>query len=333
MAVVIKSLGTGARDYTTVGSLNSDWTTIVAAADDVTIEMYDDGIMTETASTFNQSVPGVGGTVKFTKPSGQLGSLKHVQIGNGQAWKFVWGTVPDSMIFEYIDIALNKTTTAFSAGIQINKTSAITIFRNLSIHDLGAVAGSSHSMFASFISQPGAVLSNWLVYDIDGSNTSSSVRGIVISNTGDSTRLLNITIERVKSIGIKVDSGAVGVEASNCVIFNVNTAFSNSDAGGWAAASNNNASDDTTGPGANTLDNLTASNQFGSLIDGSEDYSLIQGASLIFSGKDLSADVPNDIVDNKRIIPMSIGAYDIPFFATFRRLNGMIASGIHRRVD
>ena len=105
------------------------------------------------------------------------------------------------------------------------------------------------------------------------------------------------------------------------------------DGGGWHASSNNNASDDTSSPGANSLDNLTPGDELISLADGSENYHLKTNSNLIGAGKDLSGTFTTDLDGNDRQIPQDIGAFGIPFFAVYKRVNGLISSGINRRVD
>lgn len=122
----------------------------------------------------------------------------------------------------------------------------------------------------------------------------ASSHGIRIS--GGAT-VLNLTAFQTQGSptqsGFHVDSGTTNI-AINCASFGFSTGFA---ASGWDASSDYNASQDTTGPGSNAVDSLTASDQFESTTN---DWRLKTGAGLIDVGNTDATNAPNDIVGTVR---------------------------------
>jgi hypothetical protein len=102
----------------------------------------------------------------------------------------------------------------------------------------------------------------------------------------------------------------------NCAVFDNGSTSLNFSGSDWHADSDFNASDTAVAdmPGGDTGDNqgeLTASDEFLDLTDGSEDYRLKASSNLYSNGATLAA-VPNDITGRVRNTPYAIGAHQNP---------------------
>jgi len=105
------------------------------------------------------------------------------------------------------------------------------------------------------------------------------------------------------TLGISAPA-SYGTTISNNIAVGNTTDFS-----GTPGTASNNLSSDTTAPGTDSLISKAATDQFVSLVAGSEDFNLKAGSSAVRTGTNLSAYFVNDITNALRIDPWDIGAF------------------------
>ena len=128
----------------------------------------------------------------------------------------------------------------------------------------------------------------------DNPSGSPTHTGVGLDDTAKAINCTHVKIGAGGDAGVGyTDGGALDtVVKSSCSFVNT-TGF---EAVSWDAESDYNASDDTTGPGANSVDSLTFADQFESTTD---DFRLKSGSDLIGVGN-TDSDYPNDILGTVR---------------------------------
>jgi len=161
----------------------------------------------------------------------------------------------------------------------------------------------------------------YTVWNTIAYNFNAAGWGVFYCGTGDSApgsitaTFYNCTVFSSAGRGFRRYLGANStcvVKAINCAVFNcaANSCF----LGTFDAASDYNAASDTTSPGDNSIDSLTASNEFVNVSAGTEDFDLKAGSSLIDTGLGTTPKTvfTNDIFGTTR--PTTDGDWDIGAF-------------------
>lgn len=281
MATITKSIGTTARDYSTIVA----WEAAsygATGSDDAIGECYNDSVFDE-RPLVNDSTPL---SVVLTVASGERHDgtegtgARIVRTGNGDIIRISL----DGAVFKWLELDGNGN--GLNNCIIRNYVSGggATI-GNMIIHAAsagGAAAGINGRDFTAFDS---------LVYDIASSGNTSCGMGY-IGATGTLMQAYNCTVYDVSASSgghgyIYADN--TGVKWQNCI----STAISGSTNvcysldGPSNATVDHNLADDTTASGTGSLDSKTATNQFVSIVSGSEDLHLKTGADAIAAGTDL----------------------------------------------
>ncbi len=142
--------------------------------------------------------------------------------------------------------------------------------------------------------------------------------GVTIHNiTGATLNIYNTTVYSCTEADTASGYGCVGryggsgtINAKNVIAVAPQNGQQAFFGGTWGDCSNN-LSSDSSAPGANSLINKAATDQFVSIVPGLEDLHLKAGADAIDTGTDLSGDFTDDIDGDTRLGSWDIGADEI----------------------
>lgn len=315
---ITKTIGTASRDYSTITA----WET-GEQGDLVTLqeihkgEMYNDSIFDEQVtidgSTTNSSYYMWLTVAAGERHNGTAGSGARI-VASSSYTPF---TVYDDGVFEWIEIDMNSNsafTFFYAKGgygqwfdiknvIAHGSSGAFSTLKGLIstgggrthkiinnvVYDLTQTAGGSQQAYGIYLSDVNnATVLNNTVYNIKNNNGSGSGYGIRIGDYSGHTYQNNIAM----------DTG--GTSSGTIADFSLSSCAN--------ATCSYNLSSDATAPGTGSLTNKLASNQFVSLVSGSEDLHLKTGADAIDAGTDLSATFTDDIDGDTRSGTWDIGA-------------------------
>jgi hypothetical protein len=297
MAVITKSIGTAARDYSTIAA----WEAASGgggAGDDCVGECYDDSAFDEVVSINFGTV----NSIKLTVPSaerhnGTAGNgARIVRTGAGQVLDIPsTATVPT--IVEWLEIDSNGQTSAINGTVHTDLTTIATRLANLIVHGT-VTTGTTRGIF---VDRRSTDVLNCIVYHLKSTSTSTgTLHGIYGDSTTNSqyNRFIGNTVhDLVKDGGTGV---CTGIELADISVHTVQNNISTDPTGttsgtkacfvpsSYASGTcSNNLSSDTTASGTGSLVSKTAANQFVSTVVGSENLHLKTGADAIDTGVDL----------------------------------------------
>jgi len=132
-----------------------------------------------------------------------------------------------------------------------------------------------------------AVLNNCLIFNITAGGTDFAEG--VFSTTAGNTVCNNCTLYDIDGAGASNDNGFDNCETNGCYAGGVDNPYAGTTSGDW------NAADDTSSPGANSIDDKAGGDQFVSVTVSSEDFHIKSGAALIDASQDTAneADLDN----------------------------------------
>jgi len=309
MATVTKSIGTTARDYSTMTLWDADLddAAIYSASDDAVGECYNDSVFDETVvcdggdtiglNSMTLTVAagerhdGTAGTgARIVRSTGVGGGL--VQLVNRSNWK---STV------SWLEISGGGNGVRY--GIDKGQDDPCDI-HNVIVHGLDRndnVVGIRHA-----INGLETNIYNCIVYDIRSSYNGATqyAVGINIDAANATARVLNCTIHDITkdtnglSYGIGFADDA-DVTIQNCVVGDVDgtTALAKvcyEHSSPSNATCSYNAASDATASGTGSITSITTADQFVSTVGGSEDLHLKEGSGCIGAGTDL-VDTPTGV--------------------------------------
>lgn len=316
MATVTTTIGTSSRDYSTISSWEADLDNsgIYSAADDAVGECYNDSVFNEDVSIDGGGIVGIN-SATVTVASGE----RHDgTAGSGARIVDTASASPYSTFELDVDgvdktvewLEITRTSSLSLALIQASTLSATTTLRvkNCILHDISA----STSGGPSAVTLPNVGSAVWevcnnVIYDIThATSNANDVCGIKFSGVGAGTCLANNTVHNiVKSAGTgDAFCYAVSDDADLTIRNNIGTDPTNGGSGAAGAFSpssfasatcSNNLSSDATASGTGSLTSKSATNQFVSIVGGSEDLHLKTGADAIDAGADLGTTANIDI--------------------------------------
>lgn len=296
MATITKSIGTTARDYSTITAWEAalDNTDLYSASDDAVGECYDDSAFDEAVTLNGGSTVGLN-SITLTvadgeKHDGTEGTGARLVASTSRVWAF---DVPATLSwFEWNGGGYVSRIDAYSGS-----TSTQTYFKNCLLHD--NTDASYHAYGIRLGANRAATVTNNIVYNITCTNTSTRYAAALFLYT--TTRYVysynNTTWNVISNNGTGVAYG-ISVADYNCATVKncIAADLSGSSSGAKycfyppspsAAVMAYNLSSDTTASGTGSLTEKTAANQFVSTTGGSEDLHLKGGADAIGAGTDL----------------------------------------------
>ncbi|MEN9287183.1 MAG: hypothetical protein RIS39_1175 [Actinomycetota bacterium] len=309
MADVTKSIGTSGRDYSTITSFEAaiDNTTYPSASTRAVGECYKDSTFDE-AYTINANASNVT-AILLSVASGQRHTgtagtgVKLVYTGGGSVIATLGNASASvSVIQEWLELDCNSKTSLNYAVEHVNPTAEVSTRRCIIHRHRGNSI--SNPMGIYFSNHTQTVVNN-ILYDFN--STANQFRApYAIHNwtTGSTVYVCNNTVYSIAgdsrslgtaTTGIQMPSGA-GITVKNNIVCDVSDLDTNDkdyDLGA-SVVKDHNLSSDTTATGTGSLTSKTASNQFVSIVGGSEDLHLKAGADAIDAGVDLVT-TPNNV--------------------------------------
>lgn len=299
LSTITKTIGTSSRDYSTIASWEADLDNsgIYAASDHAVGDCYNDSAFNENPTINGGTTIGLADIVlqgaSGQRHTGTAGTGARIVRSGGVDGIQV--NVNLSVTVKWLEINMNAQSSS-GYGLQRTDTNSTSdYFQNNIIHGLRSTGFDTWGIESA--GGPTHITNN-IVYDVKNTQTGGfsnrRARGIV--STGTSVRTVaNNTIYNVTQSSSSTAHGLLWTDTAN--ITNENNASldaGNDDFnGGTSGTVNYNCSADTTATGANSLVSKTASNQFVSIVGGSEDLHLKSGADCINAGVDLTTSPTN----------------------------------------
>jgi len=308
VTVVTKSIGTVARDYSTITAWEADLDNVAvySAADDAVGECYKDSVFDESVT-----IDG-GGTVGLTsvKLTVAAGERHDGTAGNGArivrtaSSNFVINLARTNLIVEWLEVDMNGnainltdrgvfTVSSSEAG---NPTTSV---NNVIVHDAsGSYAGGAG--VANTTGGRSIQVLNSIFYDLN-TNQGTGASGMGVYSRDNLDILDNLTVHYISRTDGTSTGEIYGIlnEVSGATIKNsivtdttdlAGTLLDTKDFKYTTPTATNNLSSDASADdagGAGHLINKTSANQFVSTAGGSEDLHLKAGADAIDAGTDL----------------------------------------------
>ncbi len=305
MAVITKSIGATARDYSTI----TLWEAALGGAaggggNDAVGECYDDAAFDENVAIDDGTPSSITLTVATGEEhDGTAGTGARIVRTAATTSLF---SVTVAAVVEKLEIDANKQSNA-SNGVLVNLPS-FNVTRTLKRLIVHGYLTSSGTVDGVHLHQK-ATMMNSLVYNIDSQASGSAYCfGVnVAAGAVNPSTLLNTTVHNVNKNGTGVCVGVALNDVANNTIKNVMcTDTVNIGAGPdddlptsvSSAAVDYNLSSDASATGGNSLTSKAAGNQYVSNVEDSEDLHLKTGANAIDAGNDLGttpADIEFDI--------------------------------------
>jgi hypothetical protein len=346
-ATITKTIGTTARDYSTITLWEADLdvATIYQSGDDAVGECYNDSTFDETVTIDGGITVGLN-SVTLTAATGE----KHDgTAGTGVQWSWTGGNLgtlcqlgltTDSVtrIIEYIDFNGNNQNILTLVYHRNPNTGSCTTRYSL----MRQLVGTNYNTPVTLadISNRNNYFYNNILYNCDttGSNFRKTI-GLNSNGAIAAQEIYNCTIHNIASqatndiygaYGYQSYSDATGEIVKNTIITSVNgnsprSACFDFLSGASQPPSNavysHNISSDSSATGTGSLTNKTAANQFVSTVNGSEDLHLKAGSDAINAGLDLGTtpdgiqyDIDGDLRGNFGL--SSIGADEFSALAS-----------------
>jgi len=306
VATITVSAGTSSsRDFNTLGGAAAALAGLCGVGDTYRVELYNDGIMTESNVSFNVTSLGSSGRFELVAAEGQE---HYGVIGNGFIWR------PTKNTGTLLSITGNPATypSVLVQGFTIDRNEVMSVGNTTALQVIQAVSSFSgcvvnrmivrglrqtaNEILQGITVRPrGSIVENCLVFDFD------STTGASILVDGENSEVSNCTVYGIASNGI--DRGFTSCIIRNCAVFDCGIDIF----GGWHASSDYNATSDTTALGSHSLTNRIAADEF--VNSAGLDFNLWENSSLIGRGIYGINTYPYDISRTLRTNPTDIGAY------------------------
>jgi len=308
-ATITKTIGTTARDYSTMTLWEADLddATVYQSGDDAVGECYNDSAFDETISVAGTLIPDTATLTAANgeKHDGTAGTgVRNVQSVYGGHRFILSSTGLTTFTLSDIEFDKNGITTNGSLPVYSAAGSTNARYHRLLIHN-GTAGSSSTAMLLQGTTGYDLEVLNNIVYDIGGTET--GVYHVYGINCPDNTKnpgvkQLNNTVFNITSASTWLYGQCIGIVHSyGNPVFNSlcknNICMDTSapsvggyvgDFGGSTGTHiSHNLSSDSTASGTGSLTGKTAANQFVSIVSGSEDLHLKAGADAIGAGVDL----------------------------------------------
>ena len=291
MATVTKSIGTTARDYSTITLWEADLddAAIYSASDDAVGECYNDATFDEAVSFNGGGTIGLNSAI-ITVPEGErhngvAGTGARVVLTSDKGREIILNNavgISAEAAVEWLE--LDSGGFACNGGGSGHHEKS---WRNMIVH--GVKGGIKASGFNRDDRNQECL--NCIVYDIENNNYNRHAHGIRSVKT-----IHNCTVFDVSTTGTNGTEDATGIEttgtASNCVVCDIVAVDTAEDFD--VTTESYNASSDTTAAGTGSITSITTADQFVSIVGGSEDLHLKEGSSCIGAGTDL-VDTPTGV--------------------------------------
>lgn len=309
MPIIIKSIGTTARNYSTITLWEADLDNTVPydAGDDAVGECYNDSAFNEVITVNGGGTLGLN-SVKLTVAVGE----RHDGTA-GTGARLVHGTTSHDLacptvlsggfIHDWLEHDANQL--PYSGGRLVNisdGTANPVTLNHLIVHGMNGVSVSHTGI--RFVGTTNAItnrhLLNTVIYDLitTWSGFSANQRGV--DNDVRKMNCYGVTTFSIKASNASATGNARGIrlqdvagaELKNCIATNSTVAGTGAatdfeDASYTVGVASNNLSSDTTASGTGSLTSKAAADQFVSITAGSEDLHLKSGADAIDAGTDL----------------------------------------------
>lgn len=310
MATITKSVGTTARDYSTITAWEADLdNAAVYTAGDIAIgECYDDSVFNEFVTIDGGGTIGLSKVVLSVEASsrhdGTAGTGARI-VCSASVTSDIVATVPlagtDKLTVEWLEINGNNQSFSNNRACISNAGAGagnVPIYKNLI---LGNVAGSNANSYGVKGEARDIRLINNIIYNITATGSGRSRIGVVLDADDTNGGMFNNTVYRVvghnagSAIGIQCMSSVANTSIRNNIsaghVSGTGTTTCFSYAGVSASSYFNNLSDDASaddGGGTGHVISATLANQFVSTVLGSEDLHLKSGSDAIDAGQNLS---------------------------------------------
>ena len=304
MATITKTIGTDAREYSTI----TLWEAAITANDDSSGsyiargECYNDSAFDETV-TLDDTSPDLGTELSVAvgeRHDGTDGSgARIVRTGDGG----IVFSPAEKFTLDWLEIDLNSNSFLVSIGLvycsEVTSNANRPVIRWVLLH--GGLVNVSSSLYGIRL-RVGASILNTMVYDMEQSTSISGgdVLGIVTGSTARTLEILNTTAHDIRLTGASNTGDCIGIylpgddadfTVQNCVVTDLTGTTTgaiecyNSDGFSTATVDHNLASD-TTSSGTGSLESKTSADQF---VSNSAPYDLHikTGADAIDAGVDL----------------------------------------------
>jgi hypothetical protein len=296
-ATVTKTIGTTARDYSTMTlwEADLDLSTVYQSGDDAVGECYND-------SDFNETVIINGGTTvglssrtltaaDGEKHDGTAGSGVRILRTAGAVSLLVLSDITGDTKVEWLEIDLNGNYCEVICSMGGNNAARTSVVANMILHGDSIGTGIRENnirvegSYCTFI--------NNLVYDLGntGQGYTGALRIIETPYSNSNVTIANNTVFNCSADTTSPDRGGITVRDSTIIKNNICVDTANADdfivVSGTGTATDYNLSSDTSAVGVNSLVSKTSTNQFVSIVSGSEDLHLKAGADAIGAGVDL----------------------------------------------
>lgn len=326
---IIKSIGATARDYTNAITWEADIPDF-ASVDEAWIgEVYNDAEITGTATT---SISGHNPTaLRFIKlipasgegfADGMSGSDPLIyDASKGASFRNTSGT---NVVFDISDDFV------FIHQLQIKHDSSDCISVSADDSEIRrciCVGQEGSANYTGVISTNGDCL---IVNSLIVSTQSGDYAGIAMGFGSGGGTTVDCTVLHPSDVG-NTDNGVDEYYGDDNVVkgtasFGYTDGFDNNDS--WGTGSDWNASDDATGPGANTLDNETYGDQFENTTAASMDARLKSGSNLLAAGITNSESGGVDILGTNRDgTNPNIGCWEAAAAVSGRIMSSLAGSG------
>ncbi len=309
MAIVTKTIGTNARDYSTITAWEADLDegTIYSAGDDAEGVCYDDSAFDETVSINGGGTIGLS-SITLTvdaneRHDGTAGTGARIVLSGAPTSSIILMSVPNiHFTLQWLEVDINQQTFNNRKAIEYNQASNVDVLiGNMLVH--GADGNSGGQVAVRLVGNTTARhnLTNSMIYDFDnpwsGFSGTSRIIDLDFSNAG----CLNVTVHNCQNsnasasgniYGIRTLDSASSQKVQNCIVTDVIAAGSGTGrdyelTSPATATYDHNLSSDTSASGTGSLTSKAAADQFVSTVVGSEDLHLKTGADAIDAGIDL----------------------------------------------
>lgn len=310
---ITKSIGTTGRDYSNATTWEADIPANLITADEVWLgEVYNDSEITSTATTtisghttdatrFIELRPATGEGFK----DGIGSSALRYDSSYGACFRNTSGT---NQVFQVDDDFV------FLRQLQIRHETdlAVVIEADNCEANRCIMEGSIGAAYSGTITVDGASdIINCLAVSIASGDYAGIEVGFVSSGGANIVGCTSLHPSDVANSDRNIAEYAGSNVVKGCAGFGSDQAFIED--GGWGAGSDYNASDDISGPGANTLDSLTYADQFENTTGASMDARLKTGSDLLAASIQFAETNDEDILGNPRDTSNpSIGCWEIP---------------------
>jgi hypothetical protein len=299
-ATVTKTIGTTARDYSTITLWDADLddTTIYQSGDDAVGECYNDSTFTDgRVQCDNHDLLSATLTVpEAERHDGTAGT--GVKLDTASTTAEAFGLEPTMSMdwnFEWLEITKSTNISKITNGVIDIDTDTVVYdvnIRNCIIHSFTALSDDTGAP-AIKVFDGSAVVTNCIIYGIENQRGSNAGAATAIEyNAGrtNAIKVLNCTVHDMVNTNSGASSGLnigdeAAVEIRNCIVTDCDGCYANYSPS--LATMDYNISSDSTASGTGSITSVTTSDQYVSTVVGSEDLHLKAGSDAIGAGVDL----------------------------------------------